>query len=390
MEPIERYLNQAGEHELRIIGFLKELIRTPSLSGDEGRVAELIAREMEALGYEVEVDGMGSVLGRRGGSGGRVVLFDGHMDHIDAGAREGWSHDPYAAEVVDGVLYGRGAVDMKGALAAMIYGCALPQTRGEVVVACVVHEETNEGVATRKLIEERGLRPDVCVLGEPTDLALSVGQRGRCVFKITTRGATSHASMPELGRSALYEMTPIIDRIKEASRSLPSHPFLGAGSMAVTAITCKPGAGPIIPDLCEILIDRRLVPQETLSGVLEELRALAPEADVELVEDELTCYTGYRTRAAQYFPGWITDQGHWAVEEGLRALEEALGRRPEVIRWRFSTDGVATAGALGIPTVGFGPGDPSLAHQPDERIALSDVAAAARGYCALAYRLASG
>jgi putative selenium metabolism hydrolase len=358
MDRLERYLDRLEEDEPRMLEFLRRLIQTPSLSGDEGRVAELIAGEMEGLGYEVEVDEMGSVLGRLGGDGGRTILFDGHMDHVD-----------------------------KGALAAMIYGCAAPQIRGEVVVACVVHEETNEGVATGKLIEDRGLRPDVCVLGEPTDLALSVGQRGRCVFRITTRGVTSHASMPELGRNALYEMTPIIDRIKEANRSLPSHPFLGAGSMAVTAIACSPGAGPIIPDLCEILVDRRLVPQETLNGVLKELRALAAGAEVKLVEDELSCYTGYHAKAEQYFPGWITDQEHRAVEESLRALEEALGKRPGVIGWRFSTDGVATAGALGIPTIGFGPGDPALAHQPDEHLALSDVAAAARGYCSLAYRL---
>lgn len=390
MDELDPCLKQVRDTESQMIAFLKRLIKTPSLSGDEGRVAELITEEMEGLGYDVEVDEMGSVLGRRGGDGGRVVLFDGHMDHVEPGARESWSHDPYSAEVVDGVLYGRGAVDMKGALAAMIYGCAAPRTQGEVVVACVVHEETNEGVATRKLIEEGWLRPYVCVLGEPTDLDLSIGQRGRCVFRITTRGITSHASMPEFGRNALYEMTPIIDRIKEANRSLPIHPFLGAGSMAVTGITCSPGSGPIVPDLCEILVDRRLVPQESLSGVLGELRALAQGAEVELVEDELTCYTGYRTKAEQYFPGWITDREHWAVEEGLRALGEALGGRPEVVGWRFSTDGVTTAGALGIPTIGFGPGDPALAHQPDEHVALSDVAAAARGYCALAYRLTSG
>jgi len=387
MEGLDQCLRRVEDEEHRMLKFLKRLIQTPSLSGDEGRVADLITKEMENLGYEIEVDEMGSVMGRRRGNGGRVILFDGHMDHVDTGTRESWSHDPYAAEVAEGLLYGRGSVDMKGALAAMIYGCAAPRIQGEVVVACVVHEETNEGVTIRKLIEDRGLSPDACVLGEPTDLALSIGQRGRCVFRITTRGVTSHASMPELGRNALYEMTPIIDRIKEASHCLPSHPFLGGGSMAVTNITCKPGAGPIIPDSCEILVDRRLVPQETLGSVLDELKSLSDQAEVELVEDELVCYTGYHTTTKQYFPGWIIPRENWPVEAGLRALEEALDRRPEVVGWRFSTDGVATAGALGIPTIGFGPGDPSLAHQPDEHVALSDVAAAARGYCALAYRL---
>jgi putative selenium metabolism hydrolase len=278
---------------------------------------------------------------------------------------------------------------MKGALAAMIYGCAAPELSGEVVLTLVVHEETNEGVATRKIIEDNSLELDACVLGEPTDLKLSIGQRGRCVFKIVTRGATSHASMPELGENALYEMTPIIDRLKEENQRLPSHPFLGAGSMAVTSITCRPGAGPIVPDYCEIQVDRRLVPQETLDGVLSEMKEYASGAEVGLLVDELICYTGYETKVEQYFQGWITDRDHWSVVESMGALERGLGEKPEIIGWRFSTDGVATAGELGIPTIGFGPGDPALAHQPNERIALADVASAARGYCALAYRLTS-
>jgi acetylornithine deacetylase/succinyl-diaminopimelate desuccinylase-like protein len=159
--------------------------------------------------------------------------------------------------------------------------------------------------------------------------------------------------------------------------------------MAVTTLRCLPGAGPIVPDHCEIAVDRRLVPQETLEGVLEEMRGLAPGAQVELLVDELKCYTGYTTKADQYFPGWIIDEDHWAVQESLEALTDGMSRKPEIIGWRFSTDGIATAGQLGIPTVGFGPGDPALAHQPNEYIRLDDVVAAAKGYCALAYRLAS-
>ena len=377
------------ENESEIVAFLKQLIKTPSLSGEEGKIAGIVSDKLNELGYGVDVDGMGNVIAQRGKGGGKTILFDGHLDHIQPGALEGWSHGPYDAEVVDGTLYGRATVDMKGALAAMIYGCAAPEVEGTVIMTFVVHEETNEGVATKKIIEDKGLSIDACVLGEPTDLQLSVGQRGRCVIKITTKGATSHASMPELGVNALYLMTPIIDRIKDENQNLPTHHFLGQGSMAVTALRCLPGAGPIVPDHCEIEVDRRLVPQETLEGVLEEMRGLAPGAQVELLVDELRCYTGYTTEADQYFPGWIIEEDHWTVQESLGALTEGMSKKPDIIGWRFSTDGIATAGQLGIPTVGFGPGDPALAHQPNEYIRLDDVVAAAKGYCALAYRLAS-
>ena len=389
MDGLDAYFKKIGRDLPSMHDFLRRLIQTPSLSGQEEELAGIVSDELRDLGYGVAVDEMGNVIARRGGKNGRTILFDGHLDHIQPGAPESWSHPPYAAEVVDGVLYGRATVDMKGALAAMIYGCAAPELTGEVVLTLVVHEETNEGVATRKIIEDRGLEPAACVLGEPTDLKLSIGQRGRCVFRVVTRGVTSHASMPELGDNALYKMTPIIERLKEENKRLPGHSFLGSGSMAVTSIVSKPGAGPIVPDYCEIQVDRRLVPQETLDGVLSEMRRFAPSAEVELLVDELRCYTGYETKAEQYFPGWITDRDHWSVVESLDALALGLGGMPEIIGWRFSTDGVATAGDLGIPTIGFGPGDPALAHQPNEHIALADVASAARGYCALAYKLAS-
>jgi acetylornithine deacetylase/succinyl-diaminopimelate desuccinylase-like protein len=179
----------------------------------------------------------------------------------------------------------------------------------------------------------------------------------------------------------------VIERIKLENEHLPRDPFLGVGSMAVTSISASPGAGPIVPDRCEIQVDRRLVPGESLEGVLQQMRMLLLEAKVELVEDELRCYTGFKERAKQYFLGWLTDANHWAVKASLEALGEALGKEPDIVGWKFSTDGVATAGELRIPTIGFGPGDPSLAHQPDERILLSDVAAAARGFSRLTERL---
>ncbi len=387
MDEVEACLRELGEKKQEIVEFLRRLVKTPSPSGHEEAVAEIIYQEMKKLGYLVERDEMGNVVGRRGEKGGRSILFDAHMDNVGPGDPENWARPPFSAEIVDGIMYGRGTVDMKGALAAMIHGCAAPELKGELVLTCVVHEETNEGVSTRKIIDEEGLRPTACVLGEPTDMALSIGQRGRAVFRVTTRGATSHASMPELGENALYKMTPIVDAIRGANEELLSHPFLGKGTMTVTEIRCTPGGGPIVPDLCDIIVDRRTIPGETLEGITEEIKRIAQGAEVELVADEFTTYTGYKANANQFFASWMTERDHWLVKESLGALKVALRDEPNVIGWRFSTNGVATAGDLGIPTVGFGPGDPALAHQPNEHITLADVMNAAKGFSALALRL---
>lgn len=385
-EGLEKLAGELREMNPRLHNFLKMLVRTPSLSGQEREVATIVASEMEQLGYDVEVDEMGSVIGRRG-SGGRLILFDGHLDHVEAGSPDRWRYSPYEGEVVKDLLYGRGVVDAKGGLVAMIYGCSLPELEGEIIVSCVVHEETVEGVATRHIIDSLERKPHAAVICEPSDLRLSIGQRGRCVLKVRTRGVTSHASMPELGINAIYEMLPILEGIKKMRDRLPRHPLLGRGSVAITDIRCSPGSGPIIPDLCIIRVDRRLIPSESPERVLEEVKALAQGLEAQLVEEEILCYTGYRVMVRHYFPGWITSEEHWLVKESLKTLEETLGRRPQITTWRFSTDGVATAGELGIPTVGFGPGDPSLAHQPNEHIALRDVERAALAYSVLAKRL---
>ena len=154
MKQLEDYLLSVEKREAEIVAFLKELVKTPSLSGEEGTIAGIISHKLTELGYAVDVDGMGNIIAQRGGGKGKTILFDGHLDHIQPGAPEGWSHGPYDAEVVDGTLYGRATVDMKGALAAMIYGCAEPEVEGTVILTFVVHEETNEGVATKKIIEE--------------------------------------------------------------------------------------------------------------------------------------------------------------------------------------------------------------------------------------------
>ncbi|MFB0543594.1 MAG: YgeY family selenium metabolism-linked hydrolase, partial [Candidatus Bathyarchaeia archaeon] len=339
-----------------ILEFLKALIGTPSLSGQEEKIAELVFKKMEELGFDQVIrDQMGNVIGRISGGKGDPIVFDGHMDVVEAGERRNWRFDPFGGETLSGKIYGRGSVDMKGGLASMIYGCSADEVSVDIYVACVVHEETYEGVALGEVLKGIGRRPRAVVLGEPTDLNLSIGQRGRCVLRITTRGTTSHSSMPELGRNAIYRMTPIIEGIERRNEDLPSHPLLGKGTMAVTSIRAMPGEGPIIPDRCEILVDRRMTPGEDLGKILEELNLLASGAEVELVREKLVCYTGYTIEVENYFPTWILDEHHPLIKRSLGALTDALGSKSEVIVWRFSTDGVTSAGALGIPTIGFGP-----------------------------------
>jgi putative selenium metabolism hydrolase len=414
-----------------VVSFAQELIRTPSLSGQEGQVAELLLDAMRGCGFhEVWTDAAGNVVGRyrgnrsSGGEPARTLLFDAHMDTVDIGDRNAWQHDPFGGEIEDTadgpVLYGRGAADMKSALAAMIYavkGIADEEAagrstglNGDVVVACVVQEEPCEGVAVRHLMEEQGLHADMVVLGEPTNLGIYLGQRGRVELKVSTFGKAGHASMPQGGVNAISAAARLIFGIEllglqlqpagggQTGSTAAAGP-LGPGSIAVTCISSNAGSYNSIPDLCELIIDRRLTLGETEMRAIAELQSIINreriKADVSTLMYEMTTYTGYTASGRKYFPPWVLSEDDPLARRAIRAIEKVFsaaatpaGRaKPRTGFWPFSTDGAYTMGQCGIPTIGFGPGEERHAHTADEHVQVDDIVLAARGYAQLAIDL---
>lgn len=376
----------------------QELVRTPSLPGKEGQVAALLSDTMRACGFErVWTDRAGNVVGHYGDRGdGPTLLFDGHMDTVDVGDPAAWRHDPFGGEIEDGVLYGRGSADMKASLAAMIYGVRLladqgAQLNGNVVVAFVVQEEPCEGVALRHLIEGEGLDPQMVVLGEPTSLGLYLGQRGRVELKVSTFGKAGHAAMPNEGINAISAAARLIFGIELLGLQLHTDPQLGAGSIAVTQIGSSAGSLNSIPELCELIVDRRLTLGETEARAVAELQGIINreriKAEISALTYDMVTYTGYTESGRKYFPPWLLSENDPLVRKAARALERGLGGRPKLGIWPFSTDGAYTMGTCGIPTFGFGPGDEKLAHTTDEHVRLADVALAAAGYAQLAFEL---
>ena len=215
-------------------------------------------------------------------------------------------------------------------------------------------------------------RPDLVILGEPTDLRLAIGHRGRAVLKVEAHGRTAHASMPELGDNAIQRMMAALPRI--LSLPLPHDPLLGKGTVTPVSIS-TPTSGPIVPDRCSLLLDRRLVRGERPDSVLSFYKELDLGLRVEIAREELRAYSGETFVVEEFFPAWLMEpQDSWVAR-----AQAALGNVPLKV-WRFSTDGVESCGRRGIPTVGYGPGDERLAHQPDECLPLADLEAAVAGY----------
>jgi len=377
--------------------FLQELVRIPSLSTHEEALASRLADEMRRVGFsEVRTDRMGNVIGRVGTGKGRKLLFNGHMDVVGVGDPTRWRHPPYEGVIEDGVLYGRGACDMKGGLAAMVYAVgalvdAGVQLAGDLYVVGVVQEEPCEGLAMQVLVEQEGIRPDFVILGEPSDLQVRVGHRGRLEMRVKVQGKSAHASSPALGNNAVHNAARLIFGIELLAPRLAHDDFLGQGTIAVTEIESQAASRNAVPDCCIFYLDRRLTLGETERKALAEVQNIINTeevvAEVRVTEYQAASYTGYDCRGRNTFPAWAMSQDHPLVQTTVRSVRETLGYRPRLGRWAFSTDGTYTAGVADIPTVGFGPGEERYAHTQDEQIRLNDVVDAARVYARLAVDL---
>ena len=383
---VAKVMELAVEYQQDIVGFLRDLIRIPSRSGQEGDAMRRIAREMEKLGLiDVGIDPIGNVMGRVG-CGAYRILYDSHIDTVGIGNEHAWPHDPYEGRLEDGVVYGRGASDNKAAIACMVYAGKIMMDLGlgaaaSLYIAGVAQEEDCDGWAVGEMIARKFVDPHCVVLGECTNLAVNRGHRGRCEIAVTTRGVSCHASAPSRGVNAVYKMAPVIDAIIALEQEVANDPFLGAGTIAVTRIESVSGSLNVVPDLCRLYIDRRMTTGETSESAMQDIRrAAGPDAQVELLRYTEKSWTGYQADQEKDYPTWLLPEDHHTVQAGIEAARMVLGAEPKISRWDFSTDGVATMGRHGIPTIGFGPSEERFAHSVDDQVSVEHLKLATAFY----------
>lgn len=394
---IDDIKRKAAEKLDDTVRILCDLVRTPSFSGREQAVVEVIRREMEGTRFDdVRVDGLGNIIGRIG-HGSRVVAFDAHVDTVQAGERGLWSFDPFAPKVENGKVWGRGTVDQKGGMAAMISaGRILKELNlaGDFTFLFVgsVMEEDCDGLCWQYLIREERIQPEFVVITEPTDLKIHRGQRGRMEMEVKIGGLSCHGSAPERGDNAVYKIARIALEIEKLNERLVFDPFLGKGTVTVTeAISSSPSLC-AVPDAAALWIDRRLTTGETKEIAVREIheaaaRAGYADAIVNVPRYEETAYTGLKYPTEKYYPTWTTEANAPCVSAAVCAFQKIFSRDPIVDKWTFSTNGVAISGLHKIPCVGFGPGNEVFAHAPNEACPMEHLRDAAAFYAALAAEL---
>jgi len=386
------YLNDARDIEADLTAFMQDIIRIPSLSSQEGAVIERIREEMERLDYdEVTVDPMGNLIGRIG-SGPRVIALDGHTDTVDVGDPSLWDRDPFSGDVEDGILYGRGTSDMKGGVASSVYAGGLIKKRGipdavTLLVTATVQEEDCDGLCWQYIANEDGIRPELVCITEPTSLRVYRGHRGRMEMEVHTSGLSCHGSAPERGVNAVYKMAGIVADIEALNERLEPRDPLGKGTVTISEIRSTSPSLCAVADGCTIHLDRRLTIGETEATSVAEIEALpsvqAAEATVTVLDYAVPSYTDLTYPTRKYYPTWETPAEHSGVQAALEAHQQAFGEDAEVGFWVFSTNAVATAGMLGIPTIGFGPGHEKFAHAPNEQVEVEHLVRSAAFYTAL-------
>ena len=387
-----------GAYRAELENVMQRLIQIRSYSGEEQELVEFIRATMQKYGFDdVFFDSLGSVVGRIG-NGPIKIMFDAHIDTVQVTENEQWKFPPFEGKIVNGTIYGRGAVDEKPAMAGyLLAGRAIKEVYGDqdlpftlYVVGSVMEEEC-DGYPLLHLIQKDGIRPDYVLLGEPTDLKIYRGQRGRMEIEIATYGKSAHGAHNQTGINAIYKMSKIVDRIEKLDHELPVVEPLGKGSITVSDISSKGPSLCSVPDYCRIHIDRRMTLNESKETVLQQLRGIAAalkiEADVELPVYRGRSWKGTEFEQEAYFPTWLLETEHPLIQAAVETSKLVLNGKAEIGVWSFSTNGVATAGRLGIPSFGFAPGKEELSHSDREELNLNDLEKAARFYALFPFKL---
>jgi acetylornithine deacetylase len=336
----------------------------------EAQIAEAVAAELRSIGLEVRVEeaapGRPNVIGVLAGRPrGRTLMLCGHLDTVGVASMEA----PFQPVIRDGCLYGRGAQDMKGGLAAMLGAARLLAKRGlpggRLMVAAVADEE-HASLGAEALA--RRWQADAAVVAEPTDLQVVVGHKGFSWVEVTTTGRAAHGSRPDEGKDAILHMGRVLARLDSLARELqarPPHPILGSPSLHASLVE---GGRELstYPDRCCLQLERRTVSGEPPDVALSELQAILAQlkaADPQLDGDARLLFAR---------PAYLTPAGH-ELPGLLESALERQGREPRRGSATFWTD-AAILGHAGIPSVVFGPGGAGL-HGLEEYVRIDEVLA---------------
>ncbi len=257
-----------------------------------------------------------------------------------------------------------------------------------IYVSCGVQEEECDGENLKNVFKELDIRPDYTVICEPSSNQIALGHKGKAQVIIKTLGVSAHGSAPEKGKNAVYEMAEIIQRVEKTNARLMQKDG-PHGTLVLSRISSTAASLNAVPSGCEIYLDRRMVQGETREMIQNEMDQLVAgkNASWELGTLRRKSWTGFEFSYEPLHQAWSIDRDHELARASVAAYMQVFGAKPaDFTYWDFSTDAV-TPVSMGIPTIGFGPGEPKQAHMLDEHCPVSQIGDACRFYTCLIERI---
>jgi succinyl-diaminopimelate desuccinylase len=371
-------------NDARVVDICRELIRINSVNppGNERSIAEYVSSVLNQAGLAVELlshdANRASVLARIPGDGKRpALLFAGHLDTVPIGTEQ-WVRAPFSAIVSDGKIWGRGAADMKSGVAAMIMAAINTRSsgrklRGDLILAATAGEEV-DSLGAEEISKRTDLGPlAAIIIPEPSNNNICLAHKGALWVEVATYGKTAHGSMPEEGINAISAMMAFLDRIRKMKWPSRRHRLLGPFTASVNTIRGGEKTN-VIPDYCTVTIDMRTLPGqenhlllEKIQGIVEELKVKVPHfrASLKVLNDR----------------GPIeTKAGDRVVKVVNKVVQGIIGKEPPSTGVSYYTDGSVFIPALKAPMIICGPGIDTLAHKPNEYVAVESLLQAVRIY----------
>lgn len=363
-----------------IIELLSLFVRTPSVSGDEAKLAKIVADICIKLGLDTKIDRHGNVIATlKGNKPGPRIALNSHLDTVGYG--EGWTKDPLGAEIDGDRLYGRGSCDCKSSMVCHILATkALIESgvelAGEIVITHVVEEEVQneKRKGTYKLLED-GFKADMAINGEAIDMQIGLACNGMAEVEIKTFGKRAHGATPEAGINAIHSMVKVIQELNKLE--VGYHKYTGRGSLVPGVINGGERSS-VVPDECTLKVSRFLVPGESGEAFYAEVQQILEKLKQEDSNFQATVELTYNSKPA------LTDENELIVQSMVKAFEFLN------IPWKFGgtpqhDDADYLVNKGNIPTVIFGPGKIMVGHIPDEYVDISEVVTATKIYALTLY-----
>ncbi|MFE4428856.1 M20 family metallopeptidase [Peribacillus butanolivorans] len=374
--------------ESKSVRFLQSLIQVNSVNpqGNEKRVAEVIQTYLKSSNLQVELDDLGNdranlfVTYPNVKSDDRYLVYSGHFDTVPTGKVE-WEHDPFSGKLIDNKVFGRGATDMKSGVAAMVLALecierAGVQLNGKLQFVGTAGEEV-DGYGAKKVVEKGQIdKATALVVSEPSENELYTSHKGCLWLEIITYGKTAHGSMPDQGINAITAMNELMNRLHTYEFEYSPHPLLGYPTINIGTIEGGVKTN-VVPDQCNLTLDIRTVPGQDNDSILHDIENMIKEISE---KSQSTYQIKVINRMDSVSTNEFDDFVKLAVRTGKNHVN--LDLRPSGVN--YYTDASVYWPHLRIPTIIIGPGNPRLAHQPDEYVEIDKFLESIRYFIALA------